>query len=141
MQGIGTQFHIFLHTENHWLLRFLKLRAIVNGRDIYFLNARTPLVIFVEQNNPGIVITDGFHFTRPAKVHFKNGNACAFRLSCGVQNWQLMLSIGCTLLLFTAGMWTGHLVFKVLSFFPLVYLLAFYYLNREDFFRLVPLKS
>ncbi len=123
------------------LLSFLKLRAVVNGLSIYPLPDSKPVVIPVEENNPKLVITDGYHYTRPLKLVFGDFPACCFKIVCAINDWQLASGFTLLAALYLGGLYTGLLVLKVLSFLPLVYLLLFYYLNRNDFLKLVPVTN
>lgn len=129
-------FHIVLQRKNQVLLSFLKLRAVVNGREIYPLPNSKPVLIQVEENNPRIVITDGYHITKPLKLVYKELHTCFFKVGCAISDWQLAAGFTVLAGLYLGGFFTGLLVMKVLSFFPLIYLLLFYYLNRRDFIRL-----
>jgi hypothetical protein len=120
------------------LLRFLKIRAIVNGKAIYPLTDTKPVVIEVPDNNPRIVITDGYHFTKPLKLVYKELNVYCFNVVCAISDRQLLLGFLVLILFFLTGIITGQLIFKVFSFIPIIYLLFFYYLNREDFIQLKP---
>lgn len=120
------------------LLSFLKLRAIVNGVEIYPLLNTKPLVIQVAENNPRIVITDGYHITRPIKLIYKDMPVSCFKVACAINDLQLGVGFGVLCLLYLGGYFTGILIMKVFSFLPLIYLLMFYYLNRKDFLKLEP---
>jgi hypothetical protein len=120
------------------LLSFLKIRAVVNGKQIYPLLNSKPVVIPVDENNPRIVVTDGFHITKPLKLVYKDLPVYCFKVTCTINDLQLYIGFGILAALYLAGMFTGIIVLKVLSFLPLIYLLAFYYLNRKDFLKLVP---
>jgi len=120
------------------LLRFLKIRAIVNGKAIYPLTDTKPVVIEVPDNNPRIVITDGYHFTKPLKLVYKELNVYCFNVVCAISDRQLLIGFLVLMLFFLTGIITGQLIFKVFSFIPIIYLLFFYYLNREDFIQLKP---
>lgn len=111
---------------------------MVNGREIYPLADSKPVVIPVNENNPKIVITDGYHITKPLKLVYKDMHTYCFRVVCAVNDRQLYTGMAILFLLYLSGFYTGLLVLKVFSFFPILYLLMFYYLNRKDFFRLVP---
>ncbi len=127
-----------LQRKNQVLLSFLKIRAIVNGKEIYPLPDSKPVAIPVHANNPRLVITDGYHISRPLKLVYKDLHTYCFKVACAVSDAQLLGgSIGLAGL-YLSGFLTGLLILKVLSFLPLLYLLLFYYLNRKDFFRLVP---
>jgi hypothetical protein len=120
------------------LLRFLKIRAIINGKAIYPLTDTKPVVIEVPDNNPRIVITDGYHFTKPLKLVYKELNVYCFNVVCAISDRQLLIGFLVLMLFFLTGIITGQLIFKVFSFIPIIYLLFFYYLNREDFLQLKP---
>jgi hypothetical protein len=120
------------------LLSFLKIRAVVNGKDIYALADSKPVVIPVQENNPRIVITDGYHINKPLKLVYKDLHTYCFKVVCTLSDQQLYIGLGMLVVLYLSGFYTGLLVLKVFSFFPIIYLLFFYYLNRRDFFRLIP---
>ena len=120
------------------MLSFLKIRAVVNGKEIYPLLNTKPVVIPILQNNPRIVVTDGFHITKPLKLVYKDLHTYCFKVSCAVSDLQLVIGFGVLAALYLSGIFTGLIVLKVFSFLPLIYLLAFYYLNRKEFIRLVP---
>jgi hypothetical protein len=120
------------------LLSFLKIRAIVNGKEIYSLPDTKPVVIPVMENNPRIVITDGYHITRPLKLVYKDLPTYCFKVACAISDGQLLAGFLVLAILYMAGLYTGLLFFKVFSFMPLIYLLFFYYLNRKEFIKLVP---
>ncbi|HWR32027.1 MAG TPA: hypothetical protein VN451_00765 [Chitinophagaceae bacterium] len=128
-----------LQRKNQVLLSFLKIRAVVNGKEIYPLLNTKPVIIPVFENNPRIVVTDGFHITKPLKLVYKDLHTYCFKVSCAINDWQLIIGFGVLAVLYLSGMFTGILTLKVFSFLPLIYLLAFYYLNRKEFIRLVPL--
>jgi len=95
-------------------------------------------VIPVDENNPRVVITDGYHFTKPLKLVYKELPVYCFKVVCAINDLQLL--IGTLLLagLYIGGLYSGMLIMKVFSFIPLIYLLMFYYMNRKDFIKLVP---
>ena len=120
------------------MLSFLKIRAIINGTDIYPLNNTRPVVITVNANNPRIVISDGFHFTPSLKLVFKDLPVYCFTVECAINDKQLLAGMALLVLSYLGGLISGILILKVVSFLPLIYLLMFYYLNRNDFLKLVP---
>jgi len=127
-----------LQRKNQVLLSFLKVRAIVNGKEIYPLPDSKPVVIPVQMNNPRLVITDGYHISRPLKMVYKDLHTYCFKVTCAVSDGQLLGGFIGLAGMYLSGFYTGLFLLKILSFLPLVYLLLFYYLNRKDFFRLVP---
>jgi len=114
------------------------VRAIVNGKEIYPLPDNKPVVIPVQMNNPRLVITDGYHISRPLKMVYKDLHTYCFKVTCAVSDGQLLGGFIGLAGMYLSGFYTGLFLLKILSFLPLVYLLLFYYLNRKDFFRLVP---
>lgn len=121
------------------LLSFLKIRAIINGKEIYPLINTKPVLIPVLKNNPKLVITDGYHITRPLKLTYKDQNTyCYFDVACAISDWQLFWGFIALSGFYLSGFATGILMLKIFSFLPIIYLLTFYYLNRKDFIRLIP---
>ena len=120
------------------LLSFLKIRAIVNGKEIYPLLNTKPVVIPVAENNPRIVVTDGYHITTPLKLVYNELHIYCFKVSCAISDRQLLVGFLVLSILYLTGMFTGIAPFKVFSFLPLLYLVMFYFLNRREFLRLVP---
>jgi hypothetical protein len=137
-QAINTPYHIVLQRKNQVLLSFLRLRAIVNGKQIYPLPNSVPVVIPVHENNPRIVITDGYHFTKPLKLVYNQLPVYCFKVVCAINDWQLVVGFLLMAGFYLGGIYTGQLVLKVFSFIPILYLLLFYYINRDDFIKLVP---
>lgn len=123
------------------LLSFLKIRAVVNGKEIYPLPNTKPVVIPVPENNPKIVVTDGYHITKPLKLVYKDLSICCFRVTCAISDRQLLAGFLVLAILYLTGMYTGIRPIKVFSFLPLIYLVMFYYLNRKDFIKLVPVMN
>lgn len=138
---MSAPFHIVIARKKQILFSFLKLRAIINGREIYPLSVEQPVVIPVSRNNPRIVITDGYHITKPLKLVYKEIPIYCFRVDCAISNTQVIAGFILLAALFIAGFVTGFLLFKVLSFLPIIYLVFFYYLNRKEFIRLVPVMN
>jgi hypothetical protein len=120
------------------LLSFLNIRAVVNGKEIYPLLNTKPVLIPVPENNPKIVVTDGYHITKPLKLIYKDLPVCCFKVACAISDLQLLIGFLVLSILYLTGMVTGIGPIKVFSFLPLVYLIMFYYLNRKEFLRLVP---
>lgn len=123
------------------MLCFLKIRAVVNGRDIYPLPNTRPVIIPVAENNPRIVITDGYHITKPLKIVYKDLHTCCFKVGCAISDVQLSAGFIMLAGLYLGGLYSGMLILKVFSFLPLIYLLMFYYMNRKDFLKLIPVMN
>lgn len=118
------------------MLSFLKLRVVVNNRDIYPLPDTEPVVIPVEKDCPRIVITDGFHFTKPLELVFKEPAYFNFNVVCAIDDLQLLTAFLFLVLLYLLGFLTGIFIVKALSFLPIIWLLFRYYLNRKEFIRI-----
>jgi hypothetical protein len=125
-----------LTRKNQILLSFLRIRAVVNGKEIYPLNNSKPVVIHVKENNPKVVITDGYHFTRPLKLVYNQPGAYYFKVICMVSDAQLIGGFAMLAICYLTGFLTGILFFKIVSFLPVIWLLMFYYMNRKDFLQL-----
>ena len=97
-----------------------------------------PVVIPVLENNPRIVITDGYHITKPLKLVYKDIPTYCFKVVCAITDRQLLLWFMVLAALYLGGIYTGMAELKFLSFGPVIYLLLFYYFNRKEFIRLVP---
>jgi hypothetical protein len=97
-----------------------------------------PVVIPVQENNPRIIITDGYHFTTPLKLVYKDLHIYCFNVACAISDRQLLAGFILLAVLYLSGFYTGLLILKVFSFLPIIYLLMFYYLNRREFIRLTP---
>ncbi len=83
-------------------------------------------------------MTDGYHFTTPLKLVYNDMHTYCFNVVCAISDKQLLAGFFILAALYLSGLYTGLLVLKVFSFLPVVYLLMFYYLNRRDFIRLIP---
>jgi len=118
------------------MLSFLKLRVVVNNREIYPLLNTEPVVIAVEKDCPRIVITDGFHFTKPVELVFKEPSYFNFNVGCAIDDLHFYTAFSFLIILYLLGFFTGALAFKVLSFTPIIWLLSHYYLNRKEFIRI-----
>lgn len=115
------------------LLKWLRLRAIVNGNQVFYLEKGKQNLITVAENNPSIVITDGYHHTRPAEIVYHHLNTYYFRVECGINDHQLFYSVFLILILFTIGLATGLVIIQFLSILPILYFLYLYYINRKEF--------
>jgi hypothetical protein len=120
------------------LLSFLRIRAVINGKEIYPLANDRPVTITVEKNNPVVVVTDGFHFTQPMELVYHHLNTYYFKVICMIGDVQLLAGTMLLVLLYLLGFYTGFFILKVLSFAPIVYFLFFYYFNRREFIQITP---
>ena len=116
----------------------MKVRIVVNNRDIYPLLNNKPVVIPVEINYPKVVATDGFHFTQPLELVFKEPSYYKFKVTCAIEDLQLLGGSFFLVLFYLLGFWTGLFIIKLLSFAPLAWFIYLYYVNRKKFIRIIP---
>jgi len=107
------------------LLRFLKLKVIVNGKIIYPVEKKKPVIVPLVNSNAIIVVTDGFHITYPFEV----------AISSAIEDEQLIMGFLLLVLFYSAGLSSDLLVLKVLSFVPIIIFLYLYYIKRKGFIK------
>ena len=120
------------------LLSFLNIRAVINGREIYPLPVNRPIMITVMQNNPKVVITDGYHVAKPVELVYHHLHTYYFKVICVIDNMQLLAGFMLLVVLFLIGFFTGIFAIKAASFLPVFYFLFFYYVNRKEFLQITP---
>ena len=129
-------YYIIIARKNQVLLSFLNIRVIVNNKEIYPLLTTQPVIIPVEKDQLSIVITDGFHFTRPLRLTYDQPGYFNFEVTCIVEDLQLLGGSLLLVICFLLALFTGFLVLKILSFLPIIWFLFFYYVNRKDFLQI-----
>ena len=120
------------------LLSFLKIRVVVNGKEIYPLPNSKPVVVTVKENNPKIVVTDGYHFSKPLEIVYHHLNTYYFKVICAIDDLQLLAGSLLLILFYLLGFITGFFILKLISFLPIVYFLFLYYINRKEFIQITP---
>jgi len=120
------------------LLSILNVRVIVNNKEIYPLNHTEPVVIEVKDNHPRIVITDGYHFTKPIELAYKGPSYYHFKVVCSIDDMQLFGNFFILTLFYLLGFFTGVFILKLVSFLPILYLLFAYYIDRNTFIQIRP---
>jgi hypothetical protein len=128
-------YYIIITRKDQVMLSFLKVRVVVNNQEIYPLLDSEPIVIPVEKDFPKIVITDGFHITKPVELVFKEPSYFNFDVVCAIDDFQLIVASSMLVILYLLGFLTNVFAFKVASFTPILWFLVYYYLNRKDFLR------
>lgn len=118
------------------LLSILNVRVIVNNKEIYPLNNTEPVIIEIKDNHPRIVITDGYHFTKPIDLTYKQPSYYHFKVVCAIDDFQLIGTFFILALFYLLGFLTGIFILKLLSFLPIFYLLFAYYLDRNSFIQI-----
>jgi hypothetical protein len=110
--------------------------VIVNNKEIYPLTNTEPVIIEVNDSHPRIVVTDGFHFTRPIDLTYKQPSYYHFKVVCSIDDMQLLGTAFVLIVFYLLGFFTGNIVLKLLSFLPILYLLFAYYIDRNSFIQI-----
>ncbi len=105
---------------------------------IYNLRKNKPVRVIIPTNPSLIVVTDGFHITKPMQLKYTNRHTCYYNIVCAIDNDLLIGGLIFMLMLFAMGMTSGLFVLQVISTLPVLYMLVFYYIKRKDFIQLRP---
>jgi hypothetical protein len=140
MRETGEPYHIVIIRKNHALLSFMRIRIVVNGNQIYPLYHDKPVMITVDKKHPKVVITDGYHYTKPIELNFDRLQTHFFKVICVIDDIQLIVGSLLLGVLYLAGFYTGVFFLKLISFAPILYFIFYYYINRKNFIRIRPLK-
>ena len=124
--------------KNHFLLRFLRLRLIVNGTYIYSLVTNKPLVVTIPTNPSKIVVTDGFHITQPLELTYSYTKTYYFKVVCGIENDQLLIGTIIGVVIYMMGVTSGLILLQLMSISPIIYFLFLYYIKRKEFIQIRP---
>lgn len=124
--------------KDHWLLRFLPLRLVVNGMHIYTLQKGKPVVVAMPTNPARIVVTDGLHITAPVQVVYTPQRVKRFAISCIIENDVLIGGGIFMMMVFFMGLTSGLVFLWLISVSPVLYLLFLYYIKRKEFIRIRP---
>jgi hypothetical protein len=123
--------------KNHLMLRFLKLRLVVNGMHIYNLRQNNPVLVTMPTNSVHVVVTDGFHITQPMELKCRQ-RMNYFNVVCAVDNDVLVGVLLFMVMFFAMGATSGVFVLQVFSLLPLAYVLFLYYGKRKEFIKIKP---
>ena len=94
------------------------------------------MVISIPANYPHIVVTNGFHYTKPVQINYHQNRIFYVAITCAVDNDRLLAGGIVTLLFFLTGLTSGLIFLRFLSFLPVFYFLYAYYINRRSFIQL-----
>jgi hypothetical protein len=133
---IQDAYHIVVTRKKQILLSFLNIRIIVNGSQIYPVRHGQRVVISVDKNNPKIVVTDGYHFTKPLELVYHHLHTYYFKIVCAIDDTQLVAGFSILVVFYLLGFFTGFFALKLLSLFPILYFLFLYYINRKEFIQI-----
>jgi len=112
------------------------VRIVVNGNNIYPLSYKERVVITVKDNNPKIVVTDGYHITKPLELVYHHLHTYYFKVVCAISDVQLAAGFSFMIIVGLLSMLLGWVALKILAFFPVLYFLYLYYINRKDFLQI-----
>jgi len=118
------------------LLSFLNIRVIINGNEIYPVKQGERVIIPVESNHPKVVVTDGYHFTKPLELVYHHLHTYYFKIVCAIDDTQLLAGFCVLVLFYLMGFATGIFALKLVSLFPILYFLFLYYINRKEFIQI-----
>lgn len=124
--------------KNQWLLRFLKLRVVVNGNYIYALVKDRPIVIEMPTNPARLVVTDGFHITDPVELRYEARREQFFKIVCAIDDEQLLVGLVIMAVLYIVGATSGFVWLQVLSITPVLYFIFLYCMRRKAFIQIRP---
>lgn len=116
----------------------MKIRVIVDGMTIYPLERGKPIAVSLKAARPRVVVTDGYHYTKPLELALQNLHIHYYKVVCIIEDDQLIFGLILLLLFYTAGLTSDIVFLKILSFVPLLYFLVLYYRNRASFLQLKP---
>jgi hypothetical protein len=111
---------------------------IVNGNQIYSLVREKPIVVALPSNPSLIVVTDGYHITKPLEVKFSLRKTYYFKVVCGIENDQLLVGVIVAAIVYMMGLTSGILFLQLLSISPILYFLFLYYIKRKEFIQIRP---
>ncbi len=131
----GAAYYIIIKRKKQLMLSLLSPRVIVNNNEIYPLLSSKPILILSDKNHLTIVMTDGFHFTKPVELQFDQPGYYNLGVTCILDDLHLLGGLFVLAVLFILGFYTGSLLIRVLSFFPVAWFLGFYYFNRKNFLK------
>jgi len=94
------------------------------------------VTISVDKNHPKLVVTDGYHFTKPLELVYHHLHTYYFKIVCVIDDTQLLAGGGLLVFFFFIGLVTNILALKLISLFPILYFLFVYYINRKEFIQL-----
>lgn len=103
---------------------------------IYSLELGKPVLVSLSANYPIIVVTDGFHFTKPMQVNYGRHRSYHLSVNCIVDNDRLLAGTIITILFFLMGLTSGILLIRFLSFLPILYFLYLFYIDKKSYLQL-----
>ena len=122
--------------ESQFLINFLNIRVIVNGKDIYTLVPQKPVLVSIDKSNATLIATDGFHYTRALELTFPFPQTYIVKVECAIDNNLLITGVVLLVIFALVGLVSDLTLLRLLSFVPILYFLFLYYINRREFIKL-----
>lgn len=117
------------------LLNLFNVRVVVDGSKIYQLDKESSVVIGCSNSRPRIVVTNGFHHSPCFEVMYNQVQEYHFNVACALDDNLLAAGGLLLILLYIAGLTSGIILLKVISFLPILYFLYIYYIKRDEFIQ------
>ena len=107
----------------------------MNDKIIYPLEKQKSVIVTLVSNKANIVVTDGFHFTYPYIVEWYTKPIQHLKISCTIEDEQLIIGLVLILLFYSAALTSDIFVLKILSFVPILQFLNLFYIRRKVFLK------
>jgi hypothetical protein len=122
--------------KSQFLINFFNIRVIVDGKDIYNLVPDKPAIISVPKKHAQLVVTDGFHITKPLELLYHRPHTYYLKVVCAIDNNLLITGVVLLVLFSVVGVLSNVFILRVLSVLPILYFLLLYYVKRKEFIRI-----
>ena len=122
--------------KSQFLINFLNIRVIVDGKDIYSLLPDKPAIISVPKKKVQLVATDGYHKTKPLEILYQRPHTYHLKVVCAIDNNLLITGVVLLVLFSLVGVLSNIYLLRILSFVPIFYFLFLYYVKRKEFIRI-----
>lgn len=95
-------------------------------------------MIDMPTNPSKVVITDGFHITKPIELRYTPRETHFFKIMCVIEDEQLLVGLVIVALVYAMGFTSGMILLQILSMLPIFYFLFLYYVRRKEFIQIKP---
>lgn len=109
---------------------------MVNGKIIYPIQKGQTIIIKVPTKKAKVVVTDGYHISRPFDVVYKQMQVYYIKIVCRVDDDQVVLGFILLLLFYAGGITADLLYLKALSFMPVLWFLFVFYFKPQVFLQI-----
>jgi hypothetical protein len=130
--------HIILIKKNNILTNILRLRAVTDGKNIYELSNKKPVMIPCNGTQVSIQAGNGFHSSPEYTLPCTWEGSLLLEIDCAIDNIRFFYIIFLTLLLFTFFIITDLTALKILANLPILYGLFQFYIRKKYFLKIRP---